>query len=1157
MTNKMKPFTHLHVHTEYSLLDGSAKIGELIARTKEMGMDSLAITDHGVMYGVIDFYKTARREGIKPIIGCEVYVAPTSRFVKERREEGTYQHLVLLAENMEGYHNLIKLVSLGFTEGFYYKPRVDVEILRKYSKGLIALSACLGGVVANVLLSHGYEAGKERAALYSEIFGENNFFLELQENGLAEQKQVNEQLIRMADELNLPLVATNDVHYINQSDSEAQDVLLCIQTGKTVLDEKRMSMETNEFYLKTPEIMNEHFSHLPHALENTQKIADRCHIEIQFNDYKLPIFDVPNNGDAFEYLREQCYLGLTRRYPHVQDIKPYEERLDFELDVIKNMGFVEYFLIVWDFIRYARENAIMVGPGRGSGAGSIVAYTLRITDVDPIPYNLLFERFLNPERVSMPDFDIDFCYERRQEVIEYVNRKYGSDHVAQIITFGTMKARAVTRDVGRALAMPYAEVDRVAKMIPADLGMTLTKALAVSPELKEAYEEPNTRKLLDMSLRLEGLSRHAGTHAAGVVICDKPVIEYVPLNLNDGVVTTQFPMGTCEELGLLKMDFLGLRTLTVLRIAAEEIKRGKNIDVDVHSWPYGYDDPKVYELISQGKTGGVFQLESAGMTSFMRELQPQSLEDLTAGIALYRPGPMDFIPDYVKGKREPAKVKYMHPSLKPILEATYGCIVYQEQVMQIVRDLAGYSLGRSDLIRRAMSKKKADEMEKERRNFIHGLEEANVPGCVKNGIPEKTASAIFDAMDKFAAYAFNKSHAACYAVIGYQTAYIKCYYPLEFMAATMSVAGGYTHECKKMGIKLLPPDVNEGFSAFTVAFDQEAVRFGLSSIKNVGHAAVDAIVEEREKNGKYKGITDFIKRLADHDVNKRCLESLIRAGAFDSLGGRRSQYIAVFQSIQGGLAQQKKNTLSGQLSLFDMDDTPAVDTSDTDELPPVGEFPKRLLLHDEKTLLGIYVSGHPLAEYEETINAYVTATSLDFAEETATLADGDNVKYGGIITAKSVKYTKAENKPFCFLTVEDMHGTVEVLVFSKIYEKIGSRLQEEQVLVIQGRVNVREEEATKLVAQEFLFYEEMPQLPPSTKNREVLWLKVPKDRDIPLKSITDILAMYHGDTEVMIFNEAQNKKYLAKRMYFVTISHALTAAMEGLLGEGMVKVRGR
>ncbi|MCL2047489.1 MAG: DNA polymerase III subunit alpha [Defluviitaleaceae bacterium] len=1153
----MKPFTHLHVHTEYSLLDGSAKIGELIARTKEMGMDSLAITDHGVMYGVIDFYKTARREGIKPIIGCEVYVAPTSRFVKERREEGTYQHLVLLAENMEGYHNLIKLVSLGFTEGFYYKPRVDVEILRKYSKGLIALSACLGGVVANVLLSHGYEAGKERAALYSEIFGENNFFLELQENGLAEQKQVNEQLIRMADELNLPLVATNDVHYINQSDSEAQDVLLCIQTGKTVLDEKRMSMETNEFYLKTPEIMNEHFSHLPHALENTQKIADRCHIEIQFNDYKLPIFDVPNNGDAFEYLREQCYLGLTRRYPHVQDIKPYEERLDFELDVIKNMGFVEYFLIVWDFIRYARENAIMVGPGRGSGAGSIVAYTLRITDVDPIPYNLLFERFLNPERVSMPDFDIDFCYERRQEVIEYVNRKYGSDHVAQIITFGTMKARAVTRDVGRALAMPYAEVDRVAKMIPADLGMTLTKALAVSPELKEAYEEPNTRKLLDMSLRLEGLSRHAGTHAAGVVICDKPVIEYVPLNLNDGVVTTQFPMGTCEELGLLKMDFLGLRTLTVLRIAAEEIKRGKNIDVDVHSWPYGYDDPKVYELISQGKTGGVFQLESAGMTSFMRELQPQSLEDLTAGIALYRPGPMDFIPDYVKGKREPAKVKYMHPSLKPILEATYGCIVYQEQVMQIVRDLAGYSLGRSDLIRRAMSKKKADEMEKERRNFIHGLEEANVPGCVKNGIPEKTASAIFDAMDKFAAYAFNKSHAACYAVIGYQTAYIKCYYPLEFMAATMSVAGGYTHECKKMGIKLLPPDVNEGFSAFTVAFDQEAVRFGLSSIKNVGHAAVDAIVEEREKNGKYKGITDFIKRLADHDVNKRCLESLIRAGAFDSLGGRRSQYIAVFQSIQGGLAQQKKNTLSGQLSLFDMDDTPAVDTSDTDELPPVGEFPKRLLLHDEKTLLGIYVSGHPLAEYEETINAYVTATSLDFAEETATLADGDNVKYGGIITAKSVKYTKAENKPFCFLTVEDMHGTVEVLVFSKIYEKIGSRLQEEQVLVIQGRVNVREEEATKLVAQEFLFYEEMPQLPPSTKNREVLWLKVPKDRDIPLKSITDILAMYHGDTEVMIFNEAQNKKYLAKRMYFVTISHALTAAMEGLLGEGMVKVRGR
>jgi DNA polymerase-3 subunit alpha len=1155
----MKPFVHLHVHTEYSLLDGSAKIKELTTRAKEMGMNALAITDHGVMYGVIDFYKAAKNAGIKPILGCEVYVAPTSRFVKERREEGTYHHLVLLAENIEGYHNLIKLVSLGFTEGFYYKPRVDVEILRKYSRGLIALSGCLGGVVASVLLSHGYDAGKERAKLYSEIFGDGNFFLELQENGLAEQKQVNQQLIRMANEINLPLVATNDVHYIDKSDAEAQDILLCIQTGKTIHDEKRMSMDSDEFFLKSPELMYEQFSYAPEALANTQKIADRCDVEIIFNEYKLPIFDVPDGGSAFEYLRAQCYNGLAQRYPNAENSAELEARLDFELDVINNMGFVEYFLIVWDFIRYARENSIMVGPGRGSGAGSIVAYTLRITDVDPIPYNLLFERFLNPERVSMPDFDIDFCYERRQEVIDYVNRKYGADHVAQIITFGTMKARAVTRDVGRALAMPYADVDRVAKMIPADLGMNLTKALSVSPELKQAFEEePDTQKLLEMSLRLEGLSRHAGTHAAGVVICDKPVIEYVPLNLNDGVVTTQFPMGTVEELGLLKMDFLGLRTLTVLRIAAEEVKRGKNIDVNVHSWEYGYADPKVFELISQGKTGGVFQLESAGMTSFMRELQPQSLEDLTAGISLYRPGPMDFIPQYIKGKRNPSKIIYMHESLKPILEATYGCIVYQEQVMQIVRDLAGYSLGRSDLIRRAMSKKKADVMEEERRNFIFGLEKENVPGCVKNGIPEKIAGEIFDAMDKFAAYAFNKSHAACYAVIGYQTAFMKCYHPVEFMAATMSVAGGYMHECKKMGITLLPPDVNEGFAAFSVS--ENSIRFGLSSIKNVGHAAVEAIVSEREKNGKYKSLTDFIRRLADNDVNKRCLESLIRAGAFDSLGGKRSQYIAVFQNIQNGFSQQKKNTLSGQLSLFDLDDAPQIEASDSDELPTMGEFPKRLRLFDEKTLLGIYVSGHPLAEYEETIRPHVTVSSIDFASEEAenepALNDGDNVKYGGIITGKSVKYTKAENKAFCFLTVEDMFGAVEIIVFSKIYEKFGARLQEDQVLVIQGRVSVREEEATKLVAQDFLFYEEMPQVFSSheKKIKSTFWIKIAKDKIISPKSVTDILAAFPGDTEVMIYNEAENKKIRADGMYFVTPSDSLTQAMESLLGKGMVKV---
>ncbi|MCL2357733.1 MAG: DNA polymerase III subunit alpha [Defluviitaleaceae bacterium] len=1248
----MNPFVHLHVHTEYSLLDGAAKISELTSRAKNMGMNSLAITDHGVMYGVIDFYKKAKAAGIKPILGCEVYVAPASRHVKERGDDGTYQHLVLLAENNEGYHNLVKLVSLGFTEGFYYKPRVDVEILRKYSKGLIALSACLGGVVANVLLSRGYDAGVERAKMYSEIFGEGNFFLELQENGIDEQNQVNRLLVRMSEETGLPLVATNDVHYIDKSDAEAQDVLLCIQTATNVLEEKRMSMTTDEFYLKTPEEMYARFSYAPTALENTQKIADRCEVEFKFNEYKLPVFVVPEALSAFEYLKKQCEAGLVSRYAEKHDdLAPLYERLNFELNVIGSMGFVEYFLIVWDFIRFARENKVMVGPGRGSGAGSIVAYVLRITDVDPIPYNLLFERFLNPERVSMPDFDIDFCYERRQEVIDYVIRKYGDDHVAQIITFGTMKARAVTRDVGRALAMPYADVDRVAKMIPGDLGMTLEKAVKISPELKQAFEtEDDTRKLIEMSLRLEGLPRHASTHAAGVIICDSPVSEYVPLNLNDGVVTTQFPMGTCEELGLLKMDFLGLRTLTVLRIAAEEVLRGKGIDIDVHDWRYGYDDPKVYDMISAGKTAGVFQLESSGMTSFMRELQPQSLEDLTAGISLYRPGPMDFIPQYVKGKRNPAKVKYLHPSLKPILEATYGCIVYQEQVMQIVRDLAGYSLGRSDLIRRAMSKKKADVMEEERRNFIFGLEDEGVPGCMKSGVPEAAAMKIWDAMESFAAYAFNKSHAACYAAIGYQTAYMKAYHPVEFMAAMMTSVmdasakvAQYINECKKMGITLLPPDVNEGFAAFSVA--GQNIRFGLSSIKNVGRATVDALVDEREKNGKFTGLGDFIKRLSDADVNKRCLESLIRAGAFDSLGGKRSQYIAVFANIQNGISQQKKSTLSGQLSLFDTDPEPQ-EIAVGDELPQMGEFPARLRLFDEKTLLGVYVSGHPLAEYEEALRPHVNVRSLDFGDAedaddfTAAagrgeghVSDGAVVKFGGIITAKSVKYTKAENKPFCFLTVEDMFGPVEVIVFAKIYEKYGSRLAEDTVLVIQGRVSAREDEATKLIAQEFLFYDEIPAhgagrtpggaqgarqtpgashggegvpskpystsaspgarvgeggipskpdyayatpganrggegVPPKPHSvsspgsasgsgaspRVTFWLKVPKNADVSLKSITDVLAAFPGDTQVMIYNEALGKKFLANSSFWVTPCDALSEAMEALLGAGSVKV---
>jgi len=1184
-----KPFVHLHVHSEYSLLDGSAKIKELISRTKEMGMNSLAITDHGVMYGVIDFYKAAKSAGIKPILGCEVYVAPSSRFVKERHNDGNYNHLVLLAENEEGYRNLIKLVSLGFTEGYYYKPRVDMELLRLYNKGLIVLSACLGGAIPQALLKN-YEAGKKLAVEYNEIFGQDNFYLELQDYGEQEQTTINAMLIRLSQETGIPLVATNDIHYTNQSDSKAHDVLLCIQTGKTVLDEGRMRFISDQFYLKSPEEMYALFeSQAKSALENTQKIADRCNIEIEFNNYKLPVFPIPEGITAFNYLKKLCNEGLIQRYGGNAHL--HQERLDFELNIIGNMGFVDYFLIVGDFIRFARENKIMVGPGRGSGAGSIVAYVLRITDVDPIPFNLLFERFLNPERISMPDFDIDFCYERRQEVIDYVIEKYGADHVAQIITFGTMKARAATRDVGRALAMPYNEVDRVAKMIPADLGMTLKKALETSTELKAAYEEEESvQELMDMSLRLEGLPRHSSTHAAGVVICDKPVSEYVPLNTNDGVITTQFPMGTVEELGLLKMDFLGLRTLTVIRMVAEEVERGKGIIIDLDNW--NYNDPKVFDLISQAKTSGVFQLESGGMTSFMKELQPESLEDLTAGISLYRPGPMDFIPKYIEGKRNPAKITYMHPTLEPILQATYGCIVYQEQVMQIVRDLAGYSLGRSDLIRRAMSKKKEDVMAEERKNFIYGLEKEGVPGCVKNGVPEEAATQIFDAMMDFAAYAFNKSHAAAYAVIGYQTAWLKCYYPVEFMAATItsvmdnsSKVAWYIRDCKKMGIELLPPDVNEGHGAFSVSGN--SIRFGLSGIRNVGNQAVKAIIKEREENGKYKGITDFIRRISKNcngEVNKRCLESLIRAGAFDSFGGKRSQYIAVFASLMDGEAFTKKSTISGQLSLFDTDDN-TEEYIEVDNLPEISEFPKRLNLFDEKEMLGIYVSGHPLAEYEETLRRYTNFTSMDFeAQETedeelppSSIKDGQSVTYGGMITAKSVKYTKKDNKAFCFLTVEDMYGAVEVIVFSQMYEKLGSRIQTDEVAIFQGRASVREDESTKIIAHEVLFYDDIPitettsidfntsnnhipktasasVAPSSSSKSKTFWVKIPKNDKLLIKNITNILATSPGKTKVIFYIEAEKKKYDVEQDFWVTPNDNLTLELEKLLGAGTVKI---
>jgi len=1149
-----QPFIHLHVHTEYSLLDGSAKISELVTTAKAHGSNSLAITDHGVMYGVIDFYKAAVEAGIKPILGCEVYVAPTSRHEKKQTSDGAYQHLVLLAENLEGYHNLVRLVSLGFTEGFYYRPRVDVEILEQYSKGLIALSGCLGGVVPNALRNGSYNAGRERALQFEKIFGKGNFFLELQDYGGEEQKSMNQQLIAMSGDTGIPLVATNDVHYINKEDAQAHDILLCIQTGKTVQDEDRMSFEGDQFYLKSPQEMYDLFPNQKEALTNTQLIADRCNVEIAFNEYKLPIFDVPNNQDAYSYLLQVCESGLQDRYGDAAET--HIPRLHYELNTINSMGFVEYFLIVWDFIKYARDNNIMVGPGRGSGAGSIVAYSLRITDVDPIPFNLLFERFLNPERISMPDFDIDFCYERRQEVIDYVNEKYGKDHVAQIITFGTMAARAAIRDVGRALAMPYADVDRVAKLIPMDIGITLSKALNKNPELKEAYDtEEDTQNLINMALRLEGLPRHASTHAAGVVICDKPVSEYIPLNLNDGVVTTQFSMNTVEELGLLKMDFLGLRTLTVIRIAAEEVKRSQGIDIDLNDWTY--DDPKVFELISQAKTDGVFQLESSGMKNFMRELGPSNMEDVTAGISLFRPGPMDSIPKYVQGKRNPNKVTYMHPTLKPILEATYGCIVYQEQVMQIVRDLAGYSMGRSDLIRRAMSKKKADVMEEERKNFIHGLGD-DVPGCVKNGIPESIATQIFNDMTDFAAYAFNKSHAAGYAVVCYQTAWLKLYYPVEFMAAlmtsvmdSMDKVAGYIYECKKMGIKLLPPDINEGQIAFSVA--GEHIRFALSAIRNVGRGMVAAIVKERESGGPFQGITDFIRRLSPYDINKRCVESLIKAGAFDSLGGSRAQYMTVYEKIMSGQQLTKKTTIEGQMTLFDLDDSQE-ESFEADVLPKIGELPRRVVLANEKEMIGIYVSGHPLSDYEDVLKRYTNYTSLDFAakdEESAILHDGDSVKYGGMITAKSVKYTKAESKPFAFLTVEDMYGAVEVAVFPKMYERFGHKLATEQVIIVQGKASAREDEDIKIIANDMLMYEEIPQDNGQTRT---LWVKVSKNRPVQPSHITDVLAAFRGDTQVMIYNEAQNRSFLAHRSYWVNLSEGLTQALEELLGAGSVKV---
>ena len=1123
-------FTHLHVHTEYSLLDGSNKIKEYVKRVKELGMDSAAITDHGVMYGVIDFYRAAREAGIKPILGCEVYVAPNSRFDKELTGgEDRYYHLVLLAENNTGYANLMKIVSRGFTEGYYYKPRVDMEVLQTYHEGIIALSACLAGEVQRYIIKGLHEEAKKAALKYEACFGKGNFFLEMQDHGIPEQKLVNTELLKLSKETGIELVVTNDVHYTSKEDVDSHDILLCLQTGKKLADEDRMRYVGGQYYVKSEEEMKALFPYAWEAVENTQRIADRCQVEIEFGVTKLPKFEVPEGYDSWTYLNKLCSDGLAERYgdehaPAGSTGQTLRERLDYELNVIRTMGYVDYFLIVWDFINYAKEHGIPVGPGRGSAAGSIVAYCLKITNIDPIRYQLLFERFLNPERVSMPDIDVDFCFERRQEVIDYVGRKYGADKVVQIVTFGTMAARGVIRDVGRVMDMPYAFVDSIAKMIPNELNITIDKALDMNPEFKSLYSsDDRVHHLIDMCKRLEGLPRNTSMHAAGVVICQKSADEFVPLSRgSDGSIVTQFTMTTLEELGLLKMDFLGLRTLTVIQNAVNMIEKDTGVHIDVDH--IDYDDKKVLESLGTGKTDGVFQLESTGMKNFMKELRPQSLEDVIAGISLYRPGPMDFIPKYIRGKNNPDSITYACPQLEPILAPTYGCIVYQEQVMQIVRDLGGYTLGRSDLVRRAMSKKKQAVMEKERANFVYGNEEEGVPGCVSRGIDEKTASGIYDTMMDFAKYAFNKSHAACYAVVAYQTAYLKYYYPVEFMAALMTSVidnpkkvAEYILVCRNMGIEILPPDINEGESGFSVS--GSSIRYALTAIKSVGRPVIAAVVEEREERGPFLNLQDFVNRITDKDVNKRAVESFIKAGALDGLGGTRKQFMSVFSQVMDRTQKDRKNNMAGQLSLFDI-----VEEEEKEglalKLPDVGEYPKEMKLAFEKEVLGIYVSGHPLEEYEAAWRKKISNTTADFAYDEETqgvrVKDGAKAVIGGLIAGKTIKYTK-DNKIMAFLTIEDLVGTVEVIVFPKTYEQSASFLTEDAKVFVQGRVSVEEDKDGKLICEKIV---------PFTELKKKVWIKFPDMEAYKAAEagLMDMLKESEGKDGIVIYIENPKAK---------------------------------
>ena len=1147
-------FTHLHVHTEYSLLDGSSKIRELTARAKELGMDSMAITDHGVMYGVIDFYRAAREVGIKPILGCEVYVAPGSRFDRENGAgEDRYYHLILLAENNTGYKNLMKIVSKGFVDGFYYKPRVDLDLLETYHEGIISLSACLAGEVQKYLARGMYEEAKRSALRYSEIFGKDHFYLELQDHGIPEQKMVNQGLLRLSQETGLELVATNDVHYTFAEDAKAHDILLCIQTGKKVTDEDRMRYEGGQYYCKSEEEMRKLFPYAQEAIDNTHKIAERCNVEIEFGVTKLPKYEVPEGFDSWTYLNHLCREGFKTRYP--DDDGTLSRRLDYELGVIKTMGYVDYFLIVWDFINYARSQNIMVGPGRGSAAGSIVSYTLGITNIDPVRYNLLFERFLNPERVSMPDIDVDFCYERRQEVIDYVVRKYGKDQVVQIVTFGTLAAKGVVRDVGRVLDLPYAMCDSIAKMIPNDLGMTLDKALTANPDLKKLYnEDEQVKYLIDMSKRLEGLPRHTSMHAAGVVIGSRSIDEFVPLSrAADGTITTQFTMTTIEELGLLKMDFLGLRTLTVIQNAVRLAEKDYGIKLDMDH--IDYNDKKVLESIGTGRTEGVFQLESGGMKGFMKELKPENLEDIIAGISLYRPGPMDFIPRYLKGKNDKTSITYECPQLEPILSPTYGCIVYQEQVMQIVRDLAGYTMGRSDLVRRAMSKKKTAVMEKERQNFVYGNEAEGVKGCIANGIDEKTANHIYDEMIDFAKYAFNKSHAAAYAVVSYQTAYLKYYYPKEFMAALMSSVmdnvskfSEYILTCRRMmDIAILPPDINEGESGFSVSGD--GIRYGLSAIKSVGRPVVDAILEERKKNGIFSSMEDFINRMTNKEVNRRTIENFIKSGAMDSLPGTRRQKVAVAPILLDNKARERKNAWEGQMSLFDL-----VSEEEKKEyqvsFPDVGEYSKEELLAFEKDILGVYISGHPLDDYEGLWRKNITATSADFIvdEETeeAVVKDGMKVVIGGLVAGKVVKTTRS-NQLMAFITLEDLMGSVEVIVFPKNYEADRDVLTEDSKIFIKGRVSLGDEPVGKLVCEQVIPFSKVPRQ---------LWLQF-EDKEIYQAmegEILGILKESEGPDSVVICLKQERAKKILPANWKVEAAGELMETLICKLGEKNVKL---